>query len=192
MRAVYMGIMVGIGTVLADDPMLNVRIGDKRSPVRIICDSNLRLPLDSRICKTAKDYRTIVACATDNPEKKRLLEELGVEILCVSDEKGQVELKKLMSLLGEMGIDSVFIEGGGCLNDSALRAGIVNKIYAFVAPKIFGGEQAKTPVSGLGVELPEQAVRLKLQGVERIGEDLLLEYTTQNNSFTINEKTAGR
>lgn len=177
MRYAYTGIMAGIGTVLADDPMLNVRIEGKRSPVRIICDSRLRIPVDSKICRTAKEYPTIVACAYKEEEKAAKLTELGIQILCLPDEEGHVDLKRLVRELGVRKIDSIFLEGGGCLNDSALRSGIVQEVKVFVAPKLFGGEKAKTPVTGRGVELPSEAIEMSLKKVSQIGEDLLLEYT---------------
>ena len=177
MRHDYMGIMAGIGTVLADDPMLNVRIEGKKSPIRIICDSQLRIPLDSQICRTAKQYRTIVACAqeTEMLSKRKKLEALGIEVISVPDEDGQVDLKKLMRILGSQNIDSILLEGGGTLNDSALRQGIVQEVKMFVAPKIFGGG-GKSPVEGIGVNSPSEAIPLHLSRVSQIGEDLLLEY----------------
>ena len=197
-----MGIMAGIGTVLSDDPMLNVRISGGRSPVRIICDSHLRIPLDSRICRTAKEYPTIVACAPDiqgemagtgNGESKvreesqrkkiRKLEELGIQVLPVADGSGHVDIGELMQILGSRGIDSILLEGGGTLNDSALRTGIVQEIWAFVAPKIFGGGEAKTPVAGVGIEAPEEAAALKLKSVSQIGEDLLMKYEVKVESY---------
>ncbi len=226
MRHRYTGIMVGIGTVLADDPMLNTRISGKRSPVRIICDSRLRIPLDSQIVKTAKEYLTIVAyvgecsndekttksrrCSetgkwmndeicqkdlsedledkrevysdTDNEFQKKIqeLEKQGVRVVKLPGKAGKVDLKKLMEYLGEQEIDSVLLEGGGALNESALKSGIVRHVSAFVAPKIFGGEEAKSPVRGLGVEVPDEAVKLKLQEVRKFDEDLLLEYEVEN------------
>lgn len=200
-----MGIMAGIGTVLADDPMLNVRMEGGRSPVRIICDSGLRIPLDSQICRTAREYPTIVACAAETsrgrvgekdenawepgiclPDAKSSkmnrgriaqLSELGIQVVQTSGGDGsRVDLKELMEILGGQGIDSILLEGGGTLNDSALRAGIVQEIQAFVAPKIFGGNEAKTPVAGMGAEFPDDAVPLDLKKVSQIGEDLLLEY----------------
>ena len=171
-----MGIMVGIGTVLADDPMLNVRIPGKKSPVRIICDSSLRIPMDSGIVKSAKKYRTIVAYAGENAEKLEQLRNAGVETISVPDVHGQVDLKKLMEYLGEQGIDSILLEGGGTLNESALAAGIVNEVCAFIAPKIFGGTDAKTPVAGTGVAHPSEAVMLTLKDTEKIGDDLMLRY----------------
>ena len=185
LRHQYMGIMAGIGTVLADDPMLNVRIPGLKSPVRIICDSGLRIPMDSQIVKTAKEYRTIVAYAGENSgegcketeKKAEQLHAAGVETVSVPDADGRVDLRKLMEYLGKQGIDSVLLEGGGTLNDAALSAGIVNEICAFIAPKIFGGAGAKTPVSGIGVAHPAEAVMLTLRQMETIGDDLMLRYS---------------
>ena len=174
MRHRYMGIMAGIGTVLADDPMLNVRVEGWKSPIRILCDSGLRIPLDGQIVKSAGKYRTIVAYAdSENTEAKRKrLHEMGVETICCPDENNQVDLKKLMKYLGEEGIDSILLEGGGTLNDSALRAGIVQEVQTFIAPKLFGGMNSKTPVEGIGVRFPSEAVKLKCTDICQIGEDI--------------------
>ena len=174
MRHRYMGIMAGIGTVLADDPMLNVRMEGWKSPIRILCDSGLRIPLDGQIVKSAGKYRTIVAYAdSENTEAKRKrLHEMGVETICCPDKNNQVDLKKLMKYLGEEGIDSILLEGGGTLNDSALRAGIVQEVQAFIAPKLFGGMNSKTPVEGIGVRFPSEAVKLKCTDICQIGEDI--------------------
>lgn len=176
MRHRYTGIMTGIGTVLADDPMLNTRIEGKKSPVRIICDSRLRIPTDCRICKTAGEYPTIIAYSEDSQNKREQLAELGIQLIHCPDEHGRVDLQKLMKHLGEQGIDSILLEGGGTLNDSALHAGIVKKLMVFVAPKLFGGEKSKTPVAGIGVCEPTEAVKMKLQSIKQMDEDLLLEY----------------
>jgi diaminohydroxyphosphoribosylaminopyrimidine deaminase/5-amino-6-(5-phosphoribosylamino)uracil reductase len=170
------GIMVGIGTVLADDPMLNVRFPGGRSPVRIICDSSLRLPVDSAIARTAREYETIVACAKAESEKQKALEELGIQVLSVDDGNGRVDLRRLLQLLGERNIDSILLEGGGTLNDAMLRQELVQELQVFVAPKIFGGAGAKTPVEGIGVELPSEAAVLHMEQVTPIGEDLLIVY----------------
>lgn len=174
MRHRYMGIMAGIGTVIADDPMLNVRVEGWKSPIRILCDSGLRIPLDGQIVKSAGKYRTIVAYAdSENTEAKRKrLHEMGVETICCPDENNQVDLKKLMKYLGEEGIDSILLEGGGTLNDSALRAGIVQEVQAFIAPKLFGGMNSKTPVEGIGVRFPSEAVKLKCVDICQVGEDI--------------------
>lgn len=174
MRHRYMGIMVGIGTVLADDPMLNVRAKDKKSPVRIICDSKLKIKEDSQIVKTAFNQRTIVVYADSQniQEKLERLHSLGVETLYCPDESNQIDLKKLMIYLGNEGIDSIILEGGGTLNESAVRAGIVKEVQAFIAPKLFGGVNSKTPIEGIGVNLPSEAVKLKYTGICQIGEDI--------------------
>ena len=181
MRHRYMGIMAGIGTVLADDPMLNVRVEGWKSPVRILCDSSLRIPLDSQIVRSAKEYRTIVAYA-GREENEEITEEItkkikqlhakGVDTICCPDEKGQIDLKKLMTYLGNEGIDSILLEGGGTLNDSALRAGIVKEVHCFIAPKLFGGKNSKTPVEGIGIGLPSEALKMKCTDICRIGEDI--------------------
>ena len=175
MRHRYMGIMAG--TVLADDPMLNVRVEGWKSPVRIVCDSSLRIPLDSQIVRSAKEYRTIVAYAgreenEEITEKIEWLHAKGVDTVCCPDEKGQIDLKKLMTNLGNEGIDSILLEGGGTLNDSALRAGIVKEVHCFIAPKLFGGKNSKTPVQGIGIGLPSEALKLKCTDICRIGEDI--------------------
>ena len=174
MRHRYMGIMVGIGTVLADDPMLNVRAKDKKSPIRIICDSKLKIKEDSQIVKTAFNQRTIVVYADSQniQEKLERLHSLGVETLYCPDESNQIDLKKLMIYLGNEGIDSIILEGGGTLNESAVRAGIVKEVQAFIAPKLFGGVNSKTPIEGIGVNLPSEAVKLKYTGICQIGEDI--------------------
>ena len=186
MRWTYTGIMAGIGTVLADDPLLTVRVKGKLSPIRIICDSRLRIPEECNICKTAGEYTTVVACADDGTEpsmaeKRKHLEEIGLHVVSMQDENGQVDLKRLMELLGKGeipgvdAVDSILLEGGGTLNDSALQAGIVQEVKVFLAPKIFGGN-GRTPVAGQGVAMPSEAAELQLENVSRIGEDILLEY----------------
>lgn len=172
LRKYYKGIMAGIGTVLSDDPMLNCRIEEGVDPLRIICDSNLRIPCASRIMQTAKDIPTVIACTKSaSPEKEAALKELGADIIRAGSE-GKVDLQELMSILGERGTDSILLEGGGELNAAAFRAGIVNKVHAYIAGKIIGGAGAKTPVSGCGAAVMSEAVRLKDIEVATVGEDI--------------------
>jgi len=169
------GIMAGIETVLADNPNLTCRVKNGTNPTRIICDSTLRIPLDCNIVKTAKDIPTIIACGKNaKEEKKKELEEKGVKI--IKTKTKQTDLKELMSILGEKGIDSILLEGGGTLNYSALQSGIVNKIHAYIGHKILGGASAKTPVSGSGIESVKNAIILKPDNIEKIGNDLFIEY----------------
>ena len=216
LRHRYTGIMVGIGTVLADDPLLTCRIPDGVNPVRIICDSHLQIPIDSQIVKTAKEVPTIIATCicrkdmqhmtcnldevkdmvkdTDNI-KIKFLEQSGVKIMYVPEQSGHVDLRILMEKLGEKNIDSILLEGGGTLNWSALESGIVNKVYAYIAPKLFGGSNAKTPIEGNGTDSPAKAVMLENSTITKLGDDFMIEsdvvtdyealaeYTLKDNSM---------
>ena len=108
-------------------------------------------------------------------KKRSLLKQAGCEILTVTVENGRIDLKALMKQLGKMAIDSILMEGGPQMNSAALESGIVNKIQAYVAPKLFGGQQAKTPVGGTGVDSPEKAWRLSAPVITKLGQDILLE-----------------
>ncbi len=176
LRHAYKGIMVGIGTVLADNPMLNCRMQGGIDPVRIVCDTHLRIPMDCQIVQTADTIETILATSTNEKEKIDQLIKKGIQILQIPEKDGCIDLNLLMQTLGEKGIDSILLEGGGRLNDSFLREKLIQKAYVYLAPKIFGGEDAKTPVEGIGVSLPEQSANFKLQQIQQIEEDILLEY----------------
>ena len=171
----YRAIMAGVGTVLADDPLLTCRIEGGRNPVRIICDSRLRTPFTSRIAATAGQVPTVLATCCKDEKKHSLYQKAGFHILCLPEENGHVDLRALMQQLGQAKIDSILIEGGGTLHWSALESGIVQKLQAYIAPKIFGGETAKTPVEGIGFSSPAKAVKLKNSTVVKIGEDYLVE-----------------
>ena len=174
MRKKYMGIMVGINTVLEDNPMLNCRIEENVNPIRIICDSNLRIPFESNIVNTANKIQTIVVCTNEaDTDKQKYLEECGVEVVR-QKRKGRVNLSELMKTLGEKGIDSILLEGGGTLNAQALKENIVNKICCFIAPKIVGGANAKSPIEGKGVEKMMEAYNLRNLEIQKIGNDIML------------------
>lgn len=176
-RHKYMAIMVGIGTVLADDPMLNTRIDGLKSPIRIICDSKLRISLESRIVKTAGEYQTIVACVNHADEEKKLeLESLGIQVIECASEDGRIDLDLLMTKLGKLKIDSILLEGGGTLNHSALEAWIVNEVELYIGPRIWGGQNAKTPVEGLGVARTSDGAELELVELECIESDIHARY----------------
>ena len=176
LRGKYSAILAGIGTVLTDDPMLNSRLEGSHQPVRIIADSRLRIPPDSRICRTAGELDTIVVCAQTDAAKQKTLEQCGVRVLCLPGADGRVDLQALMQWLGEAKLDSVLIEGGGQIHEAALQAGIVNHVCAYIAPKLLGGAKAKTPVAGRGAAHPDLAAQLDHQHITPLGEDLLLEY----------------
>lgn len=171
LRHECMGIMAGVGTILADDPMLNCRLPDTKDPIRIICDTNLNTPLESQVVKTAKEQKTILATCMENETRQQEYRDMGCEVLVVPQKDEKVDLRVLMERLAEKGIDSILLEGGGTLNDSALQSGIVKEVHAYVAPKLFGGAGAKTPVMGSGVETPDEAYLLQHVRVEPVGTD---------------------
>jgi diaminohydroxyphosphoribosylaminopyrimidine deaminase/5-amino-6-(5-phosphoribosylamino)uracil reductase len=171
----YTAIMVGIGTVNVDDPLLNCRIENGKDPTRIICDTNLRLRLDSQIATTANEIPTIIATACSDEAKLKPYIEKGFKIAKVSKNGNHIDLNELLAKLGEEKIDSVLLEGGGSLNWSALQSGIVNKVQTYIAPKIFGGATAKTPVGGVGVESPENAFLLEVETITKLKQDILIE-----------------
>lgn len=177
LRHRLMAVMVGIGTVVVDDPLLNCRLEgrDVRQPIRIVVDSNARLALDSQLVKTAGEYRTIVAHTRFAEEEKlKALEAVGVEALPCGEKEGLVDVNDLLGQLGQMGIDSILLEGGGSLNYTFLSGGFVDEVYAFIAPKIVGGMKAKTPVEGIGIERMENAIGLETVDVEKVGQDILI------------------
>lgn len=172
----YTGIMAGVGTILTDDPMLNCRLeGGGRNPVRIVCDTNLRTPLESNVVQTAGNIRTIIATACADKRRLQLYIDKGCEIITVQKCEGEIDLKELMRRLGERNIDGILLEGGGTLNFSALQAGIVNRVQAYIAPKLFGGASAKTPVEGAGFAKVCEGVQLANTTVCEIDGDILLE-----------------
>lgn len=181
LRNEYKGIMVGIGTVLADNPMLNCRIPGGVDPIRIVCDSRLKIPMDCQLVTTAKQIPTIVATCVEHSEKEKELEQQGVQVLKIAEKDGHIDLNDLMNKLGEQTIDSILVEGGGILNESLRKEGLVQKAYVYMAPKLFGGKDAKSPVEGEGVDTPSESMAFSLQQVEKIGEDVLLVYERKEN-----------
>lgn len=238
LRNRYRGIMAGIGTVLADDPLLNCRMEGGRDPIRIICDSKLRIPLGSQIVKTAPQIETIVAWnpqaaeqwhlqqvatggnsegtpkempdfgqkGTDKGsirEKVQKLIQQGITLLeipmqpqkiaaqnnppktqqamyladcqpAILEPQPQLSLPELFRQLASRGIDSILLEGGGTLNASALQEGLVQRAYAFIAPKLVAGAAAKSPIEGSGIPRMEDAVKLRNLEITRFGEDLCM------------------
>jgi len=168
-------IMVGVDTVIADDPLLTCRMEGGRNPIRIICDTNLRTPLNSQIVMTAESVPTILATSCTNAQRQQSYINAGCQIIVLPEKDGHIDLAKLMTILGSKQIDSILLEGGATLNWSFLQSGLVNKVQTYIAPKLFGGVHAKTPVGGMGVQSPDQAFILKNSTVTFLGEDILIE-----------------
>ena len=175
------GIMVGIGTVLADDPRLTVHKIDAKktdNPVRVVVDSRLQTPQDARI--TNDDARTIIACANEykdeikSSEKYNDFRKKGVSIFWSGDKR--VDLKSLMIYLHEEGIEKLMLEGGSTLNFSMIKAGLIDEISICVAPMIAGGVNSKTFFDGEGFDTMDEAVRLELLNSYNLDKDLILKY----------------
>ena len=178
-RARYSAIMIGVGTVVCDNPMLTSRVdNNSKQPIRIVCDNDLIMPLDSRIVKTAHDIQTIIA--TTCKDKTKHEKYSPCEIIVVAEKDGMVDLNELMRILGERKIDSVLLEGGATLNWSALQSGIVNKVQAYIAPKLIGGKEALSPIAGIGIESLNDAIMLTDTKIITIGEDILIESKVVN------------
>ena len=171
----YTAIMVGVGTVLADDPMLNCRLEHTKNPVRIICDTHLRTPIWSKVVSTAQEIPTLLATCCGDRLRWRAYEEMGCRIIHCREKSGHIDMQNLMELLGAEQIDSILLEGGGTLHWAALESGIVQKVQAYIAPKLFGGASAKTPIEGLGVPSPAEAFHVKNSRLICLGEDYLIE-----------------
>ena len=203
-------IMAGVGTVIADDPLLTCRLEPEtapgsenppaggRNPVRIICDSALRTPLTAKVAATAAETPTILATCCGDEARQAPYKAAGCRILLCRDAAGdtaavdaaaeshaaspdscsirpRVDLMDLMRKLGTEGIDSVLLEGGGTLAWSALESDIVNKVQAYIAPKLFGGAESKTPLGGRGFPSPAKAPVLENVTYLQLGRDLLVE-----------------
>ena len=170
------GIMVGVNTVIVDDPELTCRIENGKSPVRIIIDSKLRIPINSKVLKNQDISRTIIATTNQaDAIKKRELEEKQIKIIFVESLEGRVDLQVLMLKLADEKIDSILLEGGSTLNFSALKQSIVDKVQVYIAPKLIGGQMSKTPVGGIGIEDLMSAFHLDKLKHKSIGEDILIE-----------------
>ena len=167
------GIMVGVNTILVDNPNLNARKSPFINPVRIICDTYLRTPLDSKVVTTASEIPTIIATSIGDDRCKDY-EKFGCKILEIPKNGDDIDLRILMQQLGQMGIDSILLEGGATLNYSALSEKIVDEIDIFMAPKIFGGN-GKSPVEGAGIEHIADEIKLRTIEVSKVGEDILVE-----------------
>lgn len=203
LRNRYMGILTGINTIISDNPKLTCRVNEKnnndeliryikknnleyneklnfdfkdnevRNPIRIVVDSHLSIPLDSNVISDG-GHTIIGTIKGSNKEKKKVLENLGIEIIETESFEGKVNLKELIEKLGQKGIDSILIEGGGNINFSALKDRLIDKVRFYIAPKIIGGDKAKGSISGEGFLKLEDAVNLKDISYERKSDDFIV------------------
>jgi len=179
MRDELDAVMVGVNTILADDPLLTVRLKDPpgRNPHRVVVDSTLRIPLEARVLDKDPVARTLIFTLESAPaEKKKYLEARGAEIFFArKDGRGRVLLRSVLEQLGRMEISSLLIEGGAEVNASAFQEGLVDKVVCFIAPKIIGGHKAPTPVGGGGILSLREAITLHRLQVRMSGDDVVIE-----------------
>ena len=170
------GILVGINTVLKDDPSLTTRIEGLKDPIRLVADSSLKIPLDAKIINQKSQAPTYIFTtkSCDKEKLKELRKKKDVHVFISGDDQGRVDLDKVMKFCYEKNIASILVEGGGTINYSVLEKGLVNKVYAFVAPSFIGGKKALTSVEGRGIDQVENAYRFNFTRVEKLGNDLLL------------------
>lgn len=176
-RKRYQAIMVGVGTVFQDNPVLNCRTKENPvNPIRIICDTKLRTPMNSKIVQTSKEIPTYLATCCTDKSKHSPYEMYGCSILVTKQQNGHIDLNDLMQQLGKIDIDSLFVEGGGTLNWSLLQENLVNHIQCYIGNKVLGGQSAKTAILGTGFDTPNDSPAFKLSNIMCFDEDILLEY----------------
>lgn len=169
------GVLVGIGTILKDDPLLTARIKGGRDPYRIILDSRLRIPEEAKVIETSPSKTIIATTELADRDKAEGLEKKGVRILLIDSKQGRVDLKSCLSQLGGMGMMNLLVEGGSKINGSFLDEGLIDKFLLFMSPKLLGDNQALGIFGGSGVANLREAILLKEFKARRIGGDILVE-----------------
>jgi len=176
-RARVDAIVTGIGTVLADDPSLTARPGlsHGRTPLRIVLDPSLRIPLRANVLRDGQAPTLMVATAQAPRSKRAVLEKIGADVLVLPSQGGRLAWRTLLTELGRRGIASVLIEGGAEVNASALREGVVDRVLYFLAPTLLGGRDALGSIGGRSPARLREALSLKRVTVTRAGPDILVE-----------------
>jgi diaminohydroxyphosphoribosylaminopyrimidine deaminase/5-amino-6-(5-phosphoribosylamino)uracil reductase len=169
------GVLVGIGTILKDDPQLTARIRGGRDPYRIVLDSQLRIPEEAKVIGISPSKVIIATTELAPRDKTEKLEKRGIRILILDSQEGKINLKSCLCKLGEIGMMSLLVEGGSQVNGSFLDEGLIDKLLLFLAPKLMGDPQALGIFGGKGACSLEEAVSLREMKRRRIGEDILLE-----------------
>lgn len=170
-RHTHDAILVGVNTVIKDDPSLTTRLaGGGKDPFRVILDSNLRTPIESRILNDHPAKTIIVTGSTVDPESVKIFTEKGVGILIL--ESPTVKIHEMLSKLGERGITSIYVEGGAEVHGSFLKEKAFQQVITYIAPKLFGGKTSPVSFGGEGIERLEDAVLLDIKEVKKIGQDI--------------------
>ncbi|MFC0559779.1 bifunctional diaminohydroxyphosphoribosylaminopyrimidine deaminase/5-amino-6-(5-phosphoribosylamino)uracil reductase RibD [Halalkalibacter alkalisediminis] len=168
-RHTHDAILVGIGTVLADDPSLTTRLANGgRNPIRVVLDRRLRTPISAKLVQDQEAPTWILTVADPSLKKREELEKFGVEIVQLSDDS----IESILQVLGTKGVTSLFVEGGAEVNGSFLKAKAVNQVITYLAPKLFGGHASPTAIGGEGIDEVEEALELDIAEVTKIGKDI--------------------
>ena len=183
MRKNYDAILVGINTVLNDDPLLNCSDKNKRF-FKVIVDSNLKIPINAKVFSKSSYGQVIIATCKVNPkkEKYKILSKKGIIIIQTPKSEGRVDLKYLFRYLAGLEIMNVLVEGGGGIIGSLFDQDLVDKAMFFVAPKIIGGTNSKSSVAGLGIKTINSSIQLKDVRIKNINSDLLIEANVYRNN----------
>jgi len=176
LRDINDAILVGINTVLKDNPSLTTRIPGGRDPIRVIVDSRLRMPLNAKVLIQKSPAKTMIATLSNVPESKiKKLQDIGAEVLTIKSAHGRVDLHDLVKKLGKKDIMSVLIEGGAEVNASALKSNIVDKIVMFIAPTIMTGKDSLCSISGISPKTIDHVIKLRSVTSRFVGHDLMIE-----------------
>lgn len=170
LRSEHAAILVGVGTVIEDDPALTARIRNGRNPVRIVLDSTLRLPLNAKVATDGAAETWIFTSRTYDRVKGEQLQNAGVRLFETAGET-RTDVHDMLRILGDHGIASLFIEGGGTVNAAFLESGLIDKVVLYFAPKLVGGKDAPTFLEGTGFELMKDAIELADGEFTKIGKD---------------------
>ena len=180
LRDIYDGILVGINTVIADDPALTARVEGGKNPIRIVVDSTLKIPLTAKLLHDKQAPVIVATTKLASAEKVAQLQNLGVEVLIIdTDEVNRVDMTKLMQELGQKNICSILVEGGAEIHGSLIEHKLINKVYFFIAPKLVGGKKAKTPVAGNGIGNLAEAITLQDVTTKNLDGDILITGTVK-------------
>jgi diaminohydroxyphosphoribosylaminopyrimidine deaminase/5-amino-6-(5-phosphoribosylamino)uracil reductase len=170
LRSENMAILVGVNTVIHDDPELTSRIPNGRNPIRVILDSSLRIPFESKVIEDMKAETWIFTSEHHDQEKRRVLQDSGIPVFVTSG-SNRVDTEDVMRILGEKQVSSLLIEGGGTVNAALLENHLIDKVVLYIAPKLVGGKQAPTFLEGTGIDQMSDAVELANVTVTPIGKD---------------------
>jgi diaminohydroxyphosphoribosylaminopyrimidine deaminase/5-amino-6-(5-phosphoribosylamino)uracil reductase len=168
------GILVGIGTALADDPLLTARPHGRRTATRVVLDSHARLPLQSALVSTARDVPTLVVTTTAaSPPTRDALRQAGCEVLTVAaDSAGRPQLAPLLEEFGRRRWTNLLVEGGSAVLGTLLDARLLDEVHVFLAPTILGGREAMTPIGGMGVIRVADGLQCQVEQVDRVDGDV--------------------